>query len=232
MNKLFLIPTPISDTEDFFSFFDSKAWCDVRVFFVEEEKSARRFLKNIIPDIPLSECRFFLLNEHTSSEQLKKDFQSVLGKDIAVLSEAGCPCVADPGAALVLLAHQHDMTVLPFIGPSSILLALMGSGLNGQRFAFHGYLPKEKIARIKKIKELENHSFLDDETQIFMETPYRNSSLFEDILASCSSETYLSIASDILGANQWIKTQHIKEWRRQNKVLPKRPTIFSIYKKQ
>ena len=200
----------------------------VRTFFVEEPKSARRLLKQLHPDFPLQECRFFDLNEHTSSAKLKDYVDILKGSDAGIVSESGCPCVADPGADLVWLAHQDNVEVVPLVGSSSILLALMASGLNGQNFAFNGYLSKDKQQRAAKMKMLQRRSQQEDQTQIFMETPYRNQSLFDELLEGLSLQTRLCVACDITGQGQFIRTKTIETWRKANIQLPKSPCLFII----
>jgi 16S rRNA (cytidine1402-2'-O)-methyltransferase len=148
--------------------------------------------------------------------------------DGAIISEAGCPCVADPGADLVLLAHQHHVDIIPLVGPCSIVMALMSSGLNGQNFAFNGYLPRDRQERVRKIKTLEERSLKEKQTQIFMEAPYRNQHILEDILASCQDKTFLCIACDVTSANQIIKTMRIKEWKEHPLNFDKKPALFLI----
>ena len=228
--KLYLIPNAISDDgalEKIPTYIAGIA-ASLRYFFVEEEKSARRLLKKLNPQMPISECVFFLLNEHTSSAQSQACLKNLGDQDAGIMSESGCPCVADPGADVVLLAHQKGMEVIPLVGPSSILLALMASGLNGQNFAFNGYQPKERNLRIKKIKELEARSLKEGQTQIFMDTPYRNQNVFEDALSSLSAQTLFCLVYDLTGSKQCIKTMTIKQWQGQNHKLEKRPALFLI----
>ena len=150
------------------------------------------------------------------------------GKDVGLLSEAGCPCVADPGSLLVQCAHEKGIEVVPLVGPSSLMLALMGSGLNGQNFAFVGYLPKEQSARIQKLKELERTAKSKGQTQLFIETPYRNNHMIEDILAHCQPDTRLCLAADLTMPTQFIQTKTVSEWRKAKSDLDKRPTVFLL----
>ena len=228
--KLYLIPTALSpENIETIPLYVSPAVRHIRHFLVEEEKSARRFLKKIVPDLPIQECELFNLSEHTREDELNEYLAKWKGKDIGILSEAGCPCVADPGADVVLWAHENNVEVIPLVGPSSIMLALMASGLNGQSFAFHGYLPKDKTERIKKLKTLEQKSERDHQTQMFMETPYRNDALLQDILENGRPETMLCLAADLTLPEQWIKTMTIGEWRRSKiPSLNKRPALFLI----
>lgn len=203
----------------------------VRFFAVEEEKAARWFLKKINPQFPLDQTVLVKLNEHSRPRDVEKIFEEAGNQDIGIVSEAGCPGVADPGSELVLLAHQKNWEVVPLVGPSAILLALMASGLTGQNFCFHGYLPKEKELRIQKIKTLEKRSSLEHQTQIFMETPYRNENILEDILNCCEANTLLCVACDLSAPTQFVKTLPIKEWRAQKISLHKRPAVFLLEKK-
>lgn len=199
-------------------------------FIVENEKTARRFLGLIKPVKPMRELSFHVLDEHTSSQELPALLTPLLnGKDIGLMSEAGCPGVADPGADLVKLAHEKGIQVVPLVGPSSILLALMASGLNGQQFAFLGYLPSEKTARIQKIREIEKRSQQVRETQIFIETPYRNQHLLQDVLDHCGAKTLLCIACNISLDNELIQTRTIADWKKSGPPdLHKQPTVFLL----
>lgn len=230
--RLYLIPNTINEAgENMLPGYIAHQIKDVRVFFVEEPKSGRRLLRSLDHQFPLSDCRLFDLNEHSRPQEIHAYVKILKEGDSAIISESGCPCVADPGADLVFLAHQNQIEVIPLVGPSSILLALMASGLTGQHFAFHGYLPKDRHQRAQKIRMLEESSFKEKQTQIFMETPYRNQNVFEDILASCQDETCLCIACDIAGAHQVIKTMSIKEWKKSRLDFDKRPALFLIQKK-
>ena len=200
----------------------------MRVFFVEEPKSGRRLLKNLNPQFPLGDCRFFDLNEHSNPKQIHEYAKILKKENCAIISEAGCPCVADPGADLVFLAHQNQIEIIPLVGPSSILLALMASGLNGQNFAFNGYLPKDRHERAQRIKMLEDRSRKEKQTQIFMEAPYRNQSILEDVLAVAQEGTHLCIACDITSPHQIIKTMNIKEWKKNPLNFDKKPTLFLL----
>ncbi len=226
--KLFLIPNQIHETSGVFLPISPPGMECLRVFFVEEIKSARRLLKKVNPQLDFDQCVFFNLNEHTPFKEIESNFKECADQDIGVVSEAGCPCVADPGAQVVSLAHRHGWEVVPLVGPSSILLALMASGLNGQNFAFNGYLPKEKADRVQKLKMLEKRSAHEKQTQIFMEAPYRNQSLFLDILQNCSSNTSLCLAVDLTGPGQEIKTLKIVDWKSQKVDINKRPALFLL----
>lgn len=197
-------------------------------FVVENEKTARRFLGAIKTSKPLRELVFFTLNEHTTEQELPALLAPLLeGKSIGLMSEAGCPGIADPGARLVALAHRKNIRVAPLIGPSSILLALMASGFNGQRFTFLGYLPAEKAQRVQKLKEVEQASRKHNETQIFIETPYRNQHLLADILASSNPETRLCVACNLSLASETIISKTIAQWKKSELPdLHKQPTVF------
>jgi 16S rRNA (cytidine1402-2'-O)-methyltransferase len=199
-------------------------------FVVENEKTARRFLGAVKTLKPVRELSMLTLNEHTTDKELPALLNPLLeGHDVGLMSEAGCPGIADPGAKLAALAHRRGIRVAPLVGPSSILLALMASGLDGQRFSFLGYIPSEKAARVQKLKELELASRKDRETQIFIETPYRNQHLLEDMLATCNPATRLCIASNVSLDSETIISKSIAEWR--SALLPdlhKKPTVFLL----
>lgn len=199
-------------------------------FIVENEKTARHFLGSIKHSKPIRDLVLKTLNEHTADKDLPALLSTLIaGKDIGLMSEAGCPGIADPGAKLAALAHQKGIRVAPLVGPSSILLSLMASGLNGQRFTFLGYLPSDKATRITKLKEIEKHSKYVQETQLFIETPYRNQHMLEDILANCESETRLCIACNISLPDEYIVTKRIKEWKQITLPdLHKKPTVFLL----
>lgn len=199
-------------------------------FIVENEKTARHFLSAIKHPQPIRELAFRTLNEHTTDKELPALLSSLMaGKNIGLMSEAGCPGIADPGAKIAALAHQKGIRVAPLVGPSSILLSLMASGLNGQRFSFLGYLPSDKAARVQAIKDIEKRSKTHQETQVFIETPYRNQHMLEDILASSGGETKLCIACNISLADEYIVTKRVRDWKQT--ALPdlhKKPTVFLL----
>lgn len=199
-------------------------------FVVENEKSARQFLSLIKPLKPIRELQLELLNEHTDDKTLPNLLKPLLaGHDVGLMSEAGCPAVADPGAKLVALAHQKGIRVTPLVGPSAILLALMASGLNGQQFAFLGYLPVDKAARTLKLKEIEKRSQTHKETQIFIETPYRNQQMLEALLNTCNANTRLCIACHVSSPDETIVTKRISEWKQSTLPdLHKKPTVFLL----
>lgn len=231
--KLYLIPTPISPTDI--------AWVmpqlvqqrvgAIQHFVVEHPKTARQFLKKINSQYALQSLQLQELNEHTHEKDLQNLLEPLLtGHDVGLLSEAGCPAIADPGAGLIRLAHQHNIRVIPFVGPSSISMALMASGLNGQCFAFHGYLPIESNKQIEKILLLEKLSIQQDQTQIFIETPYRNQKLLEQLTKTCAETTQLCIASHITASDETITTKTIRQWRiTPPPNLHKIPSIFLLH---
>ncbi len=229
---LYLIPTFLTD--DNFKVLPETVVAmaqSLKVFVVEEEKAARRFLKRIQTPIPQSELEFYLLNEHSSKEELPSIIQKIKdGCNIGLVSDAGCPGVADPGSDLVRLAHDKGIKVVPFVGPSSILLSLMASGFNGQSFCFHGYLQRDPKQRQQRIRELEKIVSKTGQTQIFIETPYRNMQLLEDLLNFCADETRLCIATELTGQNEIIKTREIAQWKKNPPSLNKKPCVFLIGK--
>ncbi len=202
----------------------------LKYFIVEEMRTARRFLIKAGIQYPIDDLTFLVFNEHSKSQQLDEYLAEAMnGNDIGLLSEAGVPCVADPGSMIVRAAHESGIRVVPLTGPSSILLALMASGFNGQNFAFPGYLPADKIMRVKKIRELEKIIYEKDQTQIFIETPYRNIQLFESLIQACKPETRLCLATDITGVQEVIMSMAIADWHSRKPDIHKKPTIFLLY---
>jgi len=199
-------------------------------FVAENAKSARAFLKSLPPAIPLQQIQISELNEHTSSQELSGLMSPLLsGEDVGLISEAGCPAVADPGGDLVALAHENGIAVIPMVGPSSILLALMASGLSGQNFAFHGYLPAKTDQREKKIRELEKNSRLERRTHIFIETPYRNRQMLESLTGLCAADTRICIATDLTLDSEHIETKTCREWKKKDlPAIDRRPTVFLL----
>lgn len=233
--SLYLIPVPLGEGTELNAVIPERAKhlaATLHTFIVEHPKTARQFLKQTGTIIPLQEIRMLTLNEHTHYEELEALLQPLLaGEDVGLLSEAGCPAVADPGADLVRLAHSRNIRVIPLVGPSSILLALMASGLNGQSFAFLGYLPAEKMERTKRIGEIEQTSQLLNQAQIFIETPYRNNQLLQDLMGTCAAETELCVATDLTLASEFVLTKRIGEWKKNPPDCNKRPTIFLLYRR-
>jgi len=201
-------------------------------FIVENEKSARRFIKKISPRKSQASLHINVLDKYTDDFESQNYLDACAnGFSIGLLSEAGVPAVADPGASIVELAHKKNIKVVPLVGPSSIIMALMSSGLNGQNFAFNGYLPIDKVERKRSIKQLEKLSLDKDQSQLFIETPYRNEKMFVDLLQTLSTTTKLCIAVDITLTTEFIKTQTIQDWKKEKVALHKRPAIFIIHKK-
>lgn len=228
--KLFLIPTGLDDGITHIPHINFEIIKNLKFFIVEELRTARRFLKKIDSNINIDSLEFFLLNEHTDKSIISKYLESTeTGFDIGLLSEAGTPCIADPGAEIVKIAHYKGVRVIPLSGPSSIIMALMASGFNGQNFAFNGYLPVDKIKCARKIKEMETLMFKNDQTQIFIETPYRNNQLLETFINTCNGDTKLCIAVDLTTENETVVCKDIKEWKKKSKDINKRPTVFLIY---
>ena len=234
MNKgtLYLIPVPLAQTPPPASLPQPVRECAQRLkhFVAENAKSARAFLKSLPAATPLQEIEIRELNEHTPASALPELLTPLLaGIDVGLVSEAGCPAVADPGAGLVALAHAAGIQVVPMIGPSSIVLALMGSGLSGQNFAFHGYLPAKDEARKKRLRELEHDSRQEKRTQIFIETPYRNRQMLETLIATCAPDTRLCVATDLTADGESIRTRTASEWRRCGVPdIDRRPTVFLL----
>lgn len=201
----------------------------IKNFVVESEKEGRRLIKRLRIETPQSELRLFLLNEHSRHEEYVGLLDALKnGGDAALMSDAGIPCVADPGFQLVKICHQKNIKVIPLPGASSIFMALMASGFNGQQFTFHGYLPLDKNARVAQIREMEKVALVHDYCQIFMETPYRNRQLLAQLCETCKAETLLCIAADIGGSGQFIQTKRIRNWKEQNPDLHKIPAIFIL----
>jgi len=231
--KIYLIPTTLGDcaVEDVIPTFVVDIINSTDHYIVENIKTARRYLIKAGIKAKIDDLTFYELNKHSSPENYNSYLNVIKdGKNVGIISEAGTPGVADPGADIVAIAHERNIPVVPLVGPSSILLSVMASGLNGQSFAFVGYLPIQKNERIKRIKELERRSQTENQTQLFIETPYRNNHLIEDILTHCSSETKLCIAADITLETEFIKTKTVREWRKEIPNIHKRPSIFLIHK--
>ena len=231
MAKLFLVPNVLSegDWQNVLPAGVFSILTNTQFFIVENVRTARRFLKLVNKEIDIDRLTFFELNKYTQPTELPVFLNPIeQGFDIAVISEAGCPGVADPGADIVKIAHEKNITVVPVVGPSSILLALMASGLNGQNFTFHGYLPVKPNERIRTIASLEKQAKNGHQTQIFIETPYRNNQIINDILKTCYPSTLLCIAANITGDNEFIATKTIQQWKKNIPDLHKIPTIFLI----
>ncbi|MGA0558185.1 SAM-dependent methyltransferase [Larkinella sp. VNQ87] len=232
MPSLYLIPTVLAENtaEQVLSPQIRAVVGQTKVFFVENVRTARRFISSLKTGVVIDELTFYELNKDTPETETAGQLRRLLleQQDAGILSEAGCPGVADPGAVAVRLAHQMGWRVWPLVGPSSILLALMASGMSGQSFAFHGYLPIEKPARLQQIRQLEQDARKRDQTQIFMETPYRNNALLADLLATCHPETRLCIACHLTADDELIRTLSIREWKTQVPDLHKKPSLFLL----
>lgn len=231
--KLYLIPNGLGADDLSMSIPQgvASAISSVRCVFVEHEKEARKLLISMGLKDHLDEIELISLKHGVPGED--KDFflQKIKeGMDFGILSDAGCPAIADPGFEIVALAHQNNILVIPFVGPSSILLSLMASGFNGQNFCFHGYLPKEKQQRKNKIRAIEKDVWKRSQTQIFIETPFRNQYLFEDLLSSCQKNTKICIAKNLTLPDEWIRVKSVEDWKKTKIDLNKKPCIFLMYK--
>ena len=231
---LYLLPVTLGDTaiDKVLPAYNAGIIREIKHFIVEDVRSARRFLKKVDREIDIDNLSFYPLNKHTSPEDISGYLNPLAeGHSMGVISEAGCPAVADPGADVVAIAQRRNLKVVPLVGPSSIILSVMASGFNGQSFAFHGYLPIEPNERSKRLKELEGRIYSEHQTQLFIETPYRNHKMLDDILKACRPQTKLCIAANITCEGEYIKTRTVKEWK--GTVLPdlsKIPCIFLLYK--
>ena len=233
MANLYLIPTTLGESslERIMPTFNYQIVNDLQYFIVEDVRTARRFLKKVNREIDIDTLTFYILNQHTSPQEISSFLKPLFeGHSVGIISEAGCPAIADPGADVVAIAQQNNFNVIPLVGPSSILLSLMASGFNGQSFSFVGYLPIQPAHRSKMLRKLESRAISEDQSQIFIETPYRNMKLLEEIVQTCQPSTRLCIAVDITLDTEFIKTKTIKEWKTQLPDLNKRPCIFLIYK--
>ncbi len=232
---LYLIPVTLGETpvSQVLPEYNHDIVVNIKHFIVENIRSARRFLKAVDKNIDIDTLTFYELNEHTDLQTIGKYLDPILKQKVpmGVISEAGCPAVADPGAAVVEMAQKKDIRVVPLVGPSSMIMAVMGSGFNGQSFAFNGYLPVKPNDRANKLRQLENRAYKEDQTQLFIEAPYRNLKMLETILSACRKETRLCIAAGITTDREFIHTHTVAEWKKLpppdiNKV----PAIFLIYK--
>ena len=231
--KLYLIPTTLgeSDPMDVLPQTVKRAIDFIDHYIVENEKTARRFIKAVNTQKVQAELKISLLNKHTEVSEHNAMIKPCLeGINVGLMSEAGCPGVADPGAVIVKIAHEKGIQVVPLVGPSSILLAMMASGMNGQSFAFNGYLPIDKSDKKSALKNFEKMSSDKNQSQIFIETPYRNNKLLEDILSALQPNTHLCIAADITLPTEYIKTLRVADWKKTKVDLHNRPTIFIIHK--
>lgn len=233
IGKLYLIPTTLgeSNPDDVLPQTVKRAIEFIDCYIVENEKTARKFIKSINPEKVQSSLILSSLNKHTEKSEINEMIKPLLqGINVGLMSEAGCPGVADPGAVIVKLAHENNIQVIPLVGPSSILLAMMGSGMNGQSFAFNGYLPIDKSDKKAAIKNFEKLSFDKNQSQIFIETPYRNNKFLEDLLQTLQPNTHLCVAADITLPTEYVKTYRVADWKKTKIDLHNRPTIFIIHK--
>lgn len=229
--NLYLIPTPLGEHDHFYTLpeYNAQIIAKLNIFIVEELKTARRFLRKAGYKNDFESVTFHLLNEHTNPMEASGFLNLALeGHDIGLLSEAGCPAVADPGSNVVNMAHQSGIRVIPLTGPSSIIMALMASGMNGQKFTFHGYLPIKPHERHQKIKDLDRICQKHSETQIFIEAPYRNRQIIQALLETCSDNTLLCIATNISLPDESIKTLTVRDWRKINPDPGKNPTVYLL----
>lgn len=231
--KLYLIPVTLGESNPFDVLPETvKRTIEfIDYYIVENEKTARRFIKSVHPEKVQASLHLSTLNKHTEVSEHNQMIQPCLeGKNVGLMSEAGCPGVADPGAAIVKIAHEKGIQVVPLVGPSSILLAMMGSGMNGQSFAFNGYLPIDKGEKKAALKNFEQLSFSKNQSQLFIETPYRNNKLLDDVLQTLQPNTFLCIACDLTLPTEYIKTLRVADWKKTTIDLHNRPAIFIIHK--
>lgn len=231
--SLYLIPVTLGDTpvDSVLPAANADIVSRLKYFVVENVRSARRFLKKCNPGTDIDSLTFFELNTHTRKEEISGFLQPMDdGHDMGVISEAGCPAIADPGADVAAMAQRKGFRVVPLVGPSSILMALMASGFNGQSFAFHGYLPIEQPERIRKIKQLELRAYDENQSQIFIETPYRNQKLAEDILQHCRGVSQLCLAMNITCADEYIVARSVQAWKNKLPEMHKKPCVFILYR--
>lgn len=231
---LYLIPVTLGETpiEQVLPSYNHEVIMGIRHFIVEEIRSARRFLRKTDREFPIDDCTFYEMGKHADEKQFSTYLQPLReGKSVGVISEAGCPAVADPGADIVSIAQREGLRVVPLVGPNSMIMAVMSSGLGGQSFAFNGYLPVEPSDRAKRLKVLESRAWTEGQTQLFIETPFRNQKMFQSLLSTLRPQTRLCIAAGITTADEYIRTLRISEWK--NTKLPdlsKVPAIFLINK--
>jgi len=229
--KIYIIPTTLGDVciDNSIPQRTIDVTRDIRHFIVEDIRTARRYLSKLKLSVKIDELTFLELNEHTKPEEISGLLVPVLeGNDVGIISDAGVPCVADPGAAVIAYAHSKNIQIVPLVGPSSILLALMAAGMNGQNFAFAGYLPIKEHERCQRIQFLEKRSKQESQTQIFIEAPYRNMQLFKSFMSACNPSTMLCIAANITLDDEFIKTRSIADWKKQQPDINKKPCIFIL----
>lgn len=230
---LYLIPVTLGETpvSQVLPPYNREVILGIRHFIVEEIRTARRFLKQVERSIDIDALTFYPMGKHADEARFSSYLEPLRqGESVGIISEAGCPAVADPGADVVAIAQREGLRVVPLVGPSSILLAVMASGFNGQSFAFHGYLPIDPSERQKRLKQLEGRSQTEDQTQLFIETPYRNGKMIKDVLSACAPNTRFCIAAGLTTADEYVRTQSVAKWKQQSMPeLSKVPTIFAIY---
>lgn len=229
--KIYMVPNHLGNENTAFTIPGevAKLACGLRYFIVENLRTARRYLRLLDPEMDIDNSTFFVLDKHTGPKEYSTFLEPIKqGHNIGVISEAGCPGVADPGAEIVKIAHQKHIQVVPLVGPSSILMALMASGMNGQSFAFNGYLPIDKSERSAAIKQLETKSSKEKQTQLFIEAPYRNNAMAQDLLKHCRQDTLLCIACNISMPDEYVVTRPISAWKGKLPELHKKPTMFLI----
>ena len=229
--KLYVIPTVIAeDTTEVIPQQVRDVLLNTTYFLAEDIRTARRYVSSLKLGVTIEELSFEVLDKKTNPASLERLLKPLLsGQNVGILSESGCPGIADPGALAVAYAQKKDIEVIPLVGPSSILLSLMASGFNGQKFCFHGYLPIEQKKLEVEIKRLDSDSRKLNQTQIFIETPYRNNQLLKSLILSCNPSTLLCVAKDITSSNSYIKTKAIKDWKNTKIDLHKVPTVFLLY---
>jgi len=231
--KLFLIPTTLGSFDSISNVlpdYNTQIIHSIDIFIVEQVRTARRFLSRLKHPVSIDDIEFYELNKHTREDDVFSFLYGIKGgKSIGLLSEAGTPCIADPGASVVKIAHELNIKVVPLVGPNSIILSLMASGFNGQNFTFHGYLPIDKSDLSRKLKEIEQKARKENQTQIFIETPYRNNQMLSTIIKSCSPNTLLCIATDLTLSTEVVLTLPISSWKRRKPDFHKKPTVFLIY---
>ncbi len=229
---LYLIPVTLGDTpvSQVLPAYNKEVILGIRHFIVEEVRTARRFLKTVDRDINIDQLSFYPMGKHADDTRFRQYLSPLLqGEPVGILSEAGCPAIADPGSKVVAIAHSLHLPVIPLVGPSSIILSLMASGFNGQNFAFHGYLPIDPGSRTAAIRRMEEAIRMEKQTQIFIETPFRNNQLFGELLRTCRNNTRLCVAANITCPGEYIRTRTIQEWKREEApALHKIPTIFLL----
>lgn len=243
VSAVYLIPVTLGDTsiEQVLPAYNREVILGIKHFIVENIRSARRFLKKVEQSINIDDLTFYELNQHTDRTSIERYLDPIKqGLPVGIISEAGCPAVADPGADVVAIAQRKNIKVVPLVGPSSIIMSVMGSGFNGQSFAFHGYLPIDDNQRVARIKQLENRVYSEDQTQLFIETPYRNGKMMMTLLSVLRPQTRICLAADITCADEKIVTRSVAEWRKRipqgaseeviGKEVPRVPAIFLIYK--